>query len=168
MATNLKFLEKLKRRPYRREYLRDAITNWLAYQIQSLREQRGWTQVDLAREAGTSQPAIARNERVDYGKWNISTLIDLANAFDVGLEVRFVPWPRFLQWTDTAAAGMEIPPFSEAAFVSPSDEWTASFHASRQVRAVALKLPIGTSSADLSFAASSDSKSKHLGVSLNG
>jgi DNA-binding XRE family transcriptional regulator len=113
---NPKFLEKLRRRGYRKAYLRDSVTSWIVYQIQALREQREWTQGTLAKEAGTSQPAIARAEKPDYGKWNLSTLIDLAAAFDVGLQVRFVDWPTFVRWTDNVGSELYVPSFSASGF----------------------------------------------------
>jgi len=119
MAIKPDFLEKLKRKAYRRAYLRDTVTSWIVYQLKNLREQRGWTQAKLASEAGTSQPAIARIERSDYGKWNIATLLDMADAFDVALEVRFVDWPTFTRRARDLESGLDVASFSESQFAPP-------------------------------------------------
>ena len=87
------------------------------YQIEALREQRGWSQAQFGKEAGKPQSAIARAESPEYGRWNIGTLIDFANAFDVALEVRFVDWPTFIRWTARAGSELEVPSFSLEGFV---------------------------------------------------
>lgn len=61
-----------------------------------MRETRGWSQGQLAAQVGMPQTAISRLESTSYGKSTISTLKRLARVFDVALEVRFVPFSKFL------------------------------------------------------------------------
>lgn len=61
----------------------------IATQIKVLRQQRGWTQKQLASEAGMEQSRISLLENVNYDKWSISTLKKLAEAFDITLNVSF-------------------------------------------------------------------------------
>lgn len=115
---NPKRLDKFASKDYRHSYLREMTTGWIVHQIKELRNQRGWSQAQLGKEAGKLQSAIARIENLDYGKWNTSTLLELAEAFDVAIEVRFVNWPTFLKSTDdTSPDVMRVPSFSIDGFV---------------------------------------------------
>lgn len=115
---NSDLVQKLSRPGYRRAFLRDGVTSWIVYQIRALREQRGWTQGQLGETmGGKPQSRIAQIESADYGRWNLSTLLDLANAFDVALDVRFVRWPDYIRSTnDTSPAAMEVASFDQIQF----------------------------------------------------
>ena len=68
----------------------------LAYElgrsIRALREQRGWSQSDLARAAGMTQSAVARFEA--GGTVPTLPIIErLAEALDADLQVRVTPRP---------------------------------------------------------------------------
>lgn len=82
---------KLKSKLYRAEYAARHACNSISAQIFFLRERRGWTQADLARETGMKQPAISRLERSGQNV-TLGTLARIAEAFDVALSVRFVPF----------------------------------------------------------------------------
>jgi len=77
----------------RDEYIAARIDNDLAQQIFSLREQRHWTQGELAVRCGqgNSQGRISKLESSCEGV-SVSTLKKLASAFDVGLSIKFVPF----------------------------------------------------------------------------
>lgn len=75
---------------YRDGYLEEVTRCSLALQIRVLREQRGWSQEELASRMGTSQSAVARYEDADYGRMTVNTLLRLREAFDVGLKIEFV------------------------------------------------------------------------------
>jgi ribosome-binding protein aMBF1 (putative translation factor) len=66
----------------------------LAYElgkaVREMREQRGWTQSQLADAAGLTQPAVARFEAGGTVP-TIPVLERLANALDAQLVVRFAP-----------------------------------------------------------------------------
>jgi transcriptional regulator with XRE-family HTH domain len=78
-----------RNKDYRHSYADEFLNETIATQIKTLREQRVWRQVDLAREAGMPQSMIARLENVNYSSWSINTLRKLARAFDVRLRVTF-------------------------------------------------------------------------------
>ncbi len=61
----------------------------IATQIKVLREQRGWTQKQLAERAGMAQERISVLEDVNYAAWSIRTLRRLAKAFGLRLVIRF-------------------------------------------------------------------------------
>ena len=60
--------------------------------VLALRHETGLTQEELARRAGTSQPAIARLE-AGAASPSLATLERLARAADCELEIRVVPRP---------------------------------------------------------------------------
>lgn len=87
-----RLLAKLSQKNYRDNYMDETVRTWLARQIRTLREERGWSQHDLADIAGLKQSAVSRLEDPDYGRFSLSTLLKLRAAFDVGLEVKFVEY----------------------------------------------------------------------------
>jgi transcriptional regulator with XRE-family HTH domain len=56
------------------------------------------SQIDLAREAGMTPNNLSRLESPDYGKQTISSLKRIAEALDVALVVRFVPFSQYIDW----------------------------------------------------------------------
>jgi HTH-type transcriptional regulator / antitoxin HipB len=101
---------KLKNRNYRRDFTSAKVDSDLAAQIYALREQRGWTQSDLAREAEMAQPRIARLESSCDGV-STSTLKRLAAAFDVALQIRFVPFSQMASDSTQNRVDKAVPPF---------------------------------------------------------
>ena len=92
-----KKLDRLKDKDFRDAFVGAHIDQGLAFQIKSLRDDRGWTQGDLANRLGLkSQSSIARYEDPSYGKLSISKIKELGAVFDVGILVKFVPYSRFL------------------------------------------------------------------------
>ncbi|PKB78874.1 MAG: hypothetical protein BZY88_16255 [SAR202 cluster bacterium Io17-Chloro-G9] len=90
--------ESLKDQEYRQLFAEDVGTG-LAFQIKLMREDRGWTQDELARRTGKKQEAISQLENPDYGRHSLTTLKKLASAFDVALAVRLVPFSELVNWT---------------------------------------------------------------------
>ncbi len=88
-----KLIEKLfrafKSKEYAHGYVEEFLNANIATQIKVLREQKGWTQKELASITGMEQSRISLLENVNYDKWSISTLKKLAEAFDVTLNVSF-------------------------------------------------------------------------------
>jgi transcriptional regulator with XRE-family HTH domain len=74
---------------YRHVYAEDFLNTSIATQIRVLREQRGFTQEDLAKQIGTKQAGISRLENVNHSAWKTDTLHKIARAFDVRLRVTF-------------------------------------------------------------------------------
>jgi transcriptional regulator with XRE-family HTH domain len=86
----------------------------IPFQIRSMREHRGWTQEKLAEKIGTTQNTISRLENPKTGKPTITTLLRIANACDVGLLVRFVPFGFYgdvIQAMDQTH--LEVPSYDE-------------------------------------------------------
>ena len=68
----------------------------IAAQIRANRENRGWFQGELGQRAGMKQTQIARLENPNYEQFTLTTLRRLAEAFDVALLVRFVPFSELV------------------------------------------------------------------------
>ena len=71
-------------------------------QIRALRKSRGLSQPELARLADMAQPRICEIEKPGERRPNLETLLRLANAFDVGLQIRFVPFDQLIHDDDAA------------------------------------------------------------------
>ncbi len=90
-------LEELKDKEYRDAYVSSMVDVGVAFQIKALREHKPWTQEEMANQAHMKQPRI--HELEDPSKSpNLKTLKRLANAFDVGLIVRFVPISELVKY----------------------------------------------------------------------
>jgi transcriptional regulator with XRE-family HTH domain len=77
---------------YRHTYANGLVDSKLATQLKVLREQRGWTQAQLAEKCGMQQARISVLEDVNYSSWSISTLRRIGKAFDLWLDVE---WKEF-------------------------------------------------------------------------
>lgn len=80
---------------YRYVYDEEFMNTYISTQIRVLREQRGMTQDQLAKAAGTGQSKVSAMES-DYGSWSVRTLRKLARAFGVRLFVSFEGWGELL------------------------------------------------------------------------
>lgn len=75
---------------YRHAYAEEYLNTLVAFQIRTIREQRGWTQAQLGERCdGKAQGWISKLEDPDYGRFTMTTLRALARAFDCVLDVRF-------------------------------------------------------------------------------
>jgi transcriptional regulator with XRE-family HTH domain len=99
--TKSSLAEQLKAKEYRDALVASSIRIGLPMQCRTLRESRTWTQPQLAEAAGMTQPRISEIERPGERKLNIETLLRLASAFDVALQVRFVPFSQFVDDDDS-------------------------------------------------------------------
>jgi len=98
----------------RHDYAEDFLCSSLAFQIKALRLQRGWTQKELARNAGLKQSQISAMEQADHAAWTIRTLRKLAEAFDLALNVRFESFGWLLEDAlTTGRDALERPSFED-------------------------------------------------------
>ena len=72
-----------------------AITDGLSAQIRALRASRCWTQREMGSACGVNQSTVSAWER-GHPPVRIETLLRIAAVFDVGIEIRFVAWSKFL------------------------------------------------------------------------
>jgi transcriptional regulator with XRE-family HTH domain len=87
-------------RKYRQRFVDAFVRQGVASQIQLLRKREGLSQKKLGEITDKKQNAIARLEDPSYGKFTLTTLLELANAFDVALSVRFIPFSELEEQTN--------------------------------------------------------------------
>jgi transcriptional regulator with XRE-family HTH domain len=89
--------EKFKEsKEYRDAFIAEHIYSRLPLKIRGLREQRGWSQKELGEKVGMAQAWVSKLEDPSYGKYTIATLLRLASAFDVGLDIDFTVFSEIL------------------------------------------------------------------------
>lgn len=102
--------ENLSDSDFRKQFINEHVDVGIAFQIRSLRNRQELFQSDLAKLLGVKQPLVSSWENPDYGRYTLKTLKDLANAFDVGLLVRFVPFSTLVDWTVGLISDVIAPP----------------------------------------------------------
>lgn len=85
-----KSFRRLTKPSARHAFIEAEAATAIAHQIRVVRQQRGWTQRDLAKQMHTTQAAVSRLEDPSYGRLSVKTLLELAKVFDVALQVRFI------------------------------------------------------------------------------
>lgn len=108
-----KLLRKLRDREFRRAFADEAVDVGIPVQVREMRKARGWTQATLGRNAGIHQEQVALAEKLNYGRFTLSTLKKLAAAFDCALIVRFAPYSELLTWKERIDATAVNPPSYE-------------------------------------------------------
>jgi transcriptional regulator with XRE-family HTH domain len=108
-------LENCKDPEYREAFNLENVYATICAQIRALREQRNMSQSKLGREAKMAQERISILEDPNAEtKPSLNTLLRLASAFDVGLDVRFVPFSTVLDNSiNTDPKLLEVPSFNE-------------------------------------------------------
>ncbi len=90
---------RIKRGPKdRAKFVASHLDKGISYQIRALRDRQELSQENLASLVGMSQNAISRLESSERGHPTITTLKRLAEAFDVALVVRFLPFSKLVKW----------------------------------------------------------------------
>jgi len=84
-----KLKESFQSSEYRHGYADEFLNSSIATQIKVLREQRDWTQQQLAEKTGMQQARISVLENVNYSSHSITTLRRIAEAYDLTLNVSF-------------------------------------------------------------------------------
>lgn len=82
--------EDLKDPEFKRHYDDERQALKLAIKIAALREQKGWSQQELAKRIGTSQQAISRIESGEYEGFTLKTLEKIAEATGMKVKIDFV------------------------------------------------------------------------------
>lgn len=99
MSTRKHQLENLLRDPeFRHQFVGDYVQELVATQIRAIREHQAWTQEQLGEAAdGMSQVQVSRLENPDYSGATLNSLKRVAQAFDLALVVRMVPFGEFVE-----------------------------------------------------------------------
>jgi transcriptional regulator with XRE-family HTH domain len=115
-------LDKLANKEYRDAFVNAHIAQGLAYQIRALREDRGWSQRELATRLGLkNQSAVARLEDPAYGKLSLATLTKIASIFDIAFLARFVSFGKLIRETqDLSPKALTAMPFNREQYLLQS------------------------------------------------
>lgn len=116
---------------YRDAYVAAHVRNGIAFQLRTMRCGRGWDQKELAARLGNVklQPVVSRYENPDYGRFSVSTLLDLAKAFDVALVVKFAPFNEVVGWEARLSEGqLNVSSFEDETGPFPATGNTNSFY----------------------------------------
>jgi len=104
----------MRNKEYRDAFVAEQIFSRVPLKIRALREQRNLSQKELGEKAGgMAQAWVSKLEDPNYGQLTISTLLRIASACDVGLQIDFVPFSQVLNSAVT---------LSEESFSVPSFE----------------------------------------------
>lgn len=85
------FHKKMEDPEFKAVYEKTAMKLNIGEEIARLRHERKLTQQELARKVHSSRPAIARYERGDYARYNLITLLKIAEALNAKLDVSLRP-----------------------------------------------------------------------------
>jgi transcriptional regulator with XRE-family HTH domain len=106
--------DELADKEFRDGYVAENARRGLAFQITALREVRGWSRAELARQADRPQSNTSRWEDPTYGKYSLSTLIEIAAIFDVALVAKFVSFEELLaSVSDLRPSKLAVPSYEE-------------------------------------------------------
>lgn len=125
-----KLVEKLSDHEYRKAFVSSQISVGIPFQIRALLKARGKTQEWLAEMTGMLQPRISGLMTAGRTRPNIETLRRLAEAFDCGLAVRFVPFSELVRWSTK---------FDPESFDIPSFENDPGFRESEPIHSSAMR-----------------------------
>ncbi len=116
-------VESLHDKEYRDAFVSEEIDTGLPFQIRALRNERGWSQKELAERVGMAQEGVSRLESLNYGKFTLTTLKRLASAFDVALVVRFEPFSSLVNWVaDLSPDDLAVPDFDHDLGLDPVED----------------------------------------------
>ena len=105
---------RLESKRARDAFVAAELVNGIASQIRILRQQRGWSQKELAEKLGTTQGVVSRLEDPSYGRFSIKTLLELGSIFDVSILAKFLPFSQAIPVTwDTSREALEADSFDE-------------------------------------------------------
>jgi transcriptional regulator with XRE-family HTH domain len=111
---------KMSNKEYRDNFVAANLSAGVAAQIQTLREDRGWTQKQLGEKAGMTQARISLVEDPAYDKYTFSTLRRIAAAFDVALIARFARHSELADWVaNLNPRKLSIPSFDNDVISTP-------------------------------------------------
>jgi transcriptional regulator with XRE-family HTH domain len=95
---------------YRHAFIEEAIRSRLTAQINALRNEEGWDYKTFAEKLGKKLSWAYRLEDPNSSVPTIPTLLAVAEAFDIGLDVRFRRFSELLDDTTTLAQGSFLVP----------------------------------------------------------
>jgi transcriptional regulator with XRE-family HTH domain len=87
---------KFTDKAYRDAFVAEQIFSRLPMKMRCIREAQDLTQRQLGDLAGMKQTWVSKLEDPNYGKLTIATILKVASALDVGVQIDFVPYSKVL------------------------------------------------------------------------
>jgi transcriptional regulator with XRE-family HTH domain len=100
-------LEPFLDKDYRDSYIEGYVKGGIAYQIRALREKSGLSQKDFGDKIDKPQSVVSRLEDTEYGSVSVETLLDVAKALAVALQVKFFNYVDMLN-ADVSASAFKV------------------------------------------------------------
>ena len=108
----------------REAYVFENLKRIVPFQIRTMREEREWSQGRAGEAIGKPQNVISRLESPTYGKLTLQTLLQIANGFDVGLLIKFVPFSRLVrEYEDVSSTALSAPSVTDKREVEKLTAW---------------------------------------------
>jgi len=98
---------------YRHALVEEKVRTNIAAQIRAIRLQRNLTPPEFAKLLARCRTWTCRLEDGNESPPSISTLLQVAAAFDCDLEIRFRPFSELVQELDITPESLEVPSFEE-------------------------------------------------------
>jgi hypothetical protein len=92
----VRLLKKLTKKRYRDAYVQSHTRGFLAQQMRAFRGAR--SQAEMGDILGKPQSVVSRLEDPTYGKWTLTTLLEVAQSLDKAVVVRFVDPETFSEF----------------------------------------------------------------------
>jgi transcriptional regulator with XRE-family HTH domain len=97
-----------------------------------MRDERNWSQEEAAKELKKTQSLISRFESPAYGKMSLQTLVEIAEGFDVGLLIKFVPFSRLVrEYQDVSYSALSAKSVSDPTEAARLKSWASGSGVSR-------------------------------------
>jgi len=114
-SVGIQILQNLKdSKVYRHSFVAEKVRSSLATQIKTIREQRGMSQPELAHAMGKSQSWVSRLEDPNQPAPTVPSLLQVAEAYDVDLEIRFGRFSTLIDHIDGLnQESLKVPSFSD-------------------------------------------------------
>lgn len=129
---------------FRKAYVWEHLKRSIPFQIRTMRDERGWSQERAAKELGKTQSIISRLESPAYGKVSLQTLVDIAEGFDVGLLIKFVPFSRLVtEYEDVSAAALSAKSLADPAEAAELEGWSREAKLTSSVVRASTPITIG-------------------------
>jgi transcriptional regulator with XRE-family HTH domain len=117
-SIKLNISKKLTNKEYFHKFFKVRSQDEIAEAIRDLREDRGYSQMELAEMTGMKQSAVSRIEKPTYGNWNFKTLWRVAKALDARWKLVLDPMESVIEEYKEKEKWLNSAPEQEISFLS--------------------------------------------------
>lgn len=122
-ATDLRNLASFSKKEFRDSYMSGRVRTSIALQMRALRVRLGLSQKEYAEKIGKPQSVVSRIENTAYGGVSVQTLLDVCEALDIALVMKFASFDEFLlQHGNISPSALAVETFDETVFRLKNEE----------------------------------------------